>query len=540
MDRLASLLGIFALLGICTFFSKSRKDISWRIVGVGIGMQLYLAAFIVRPEFVPGILTVAALLCLGTLLLPRMILAGHSENDTSLRAFGVIAARALGILGFFTSLIALGVHAGAPWLAPTLFLAILFYALHRWAPQALDTLRTPAAALGCIGVVVLIWTGVLPRNFVFLALIAMSDVLLWVIGKAGEGAGFVFGSLGDPGFAGWIFAVQVGSIVILFSGLMSVLYYIRVLPWLVGRMAHLLYRGMGVSGAEALSAASNVFIGQTEAPLVVRPYLEQMTRSELMALMAGGFATIAGSVFGIYVAMLDQAGFSRAGPDLIAASVMSAPAAFVFAKLLLPETEEPVTHAGAELPSDRLGTNVLDALTGGVTAGVRLAVNIAAMLLVFYALIQMLDALVSGIANGLPRVLHPFVGDTWSGDLTFKDLYGPLFAPFALLMGVAPGDCVAVGQLIGTKTLFNEFFAYNDLAGMVKTGLISERSAVLSTYALCGFANFMSIGIQIGGLSALAPGRRSDFASLAFPAMIAGAFACQLTACIVGLIGNFG
>jgi len=539
MDRLASFFGICALLGICYFFSTSRKSISWRIVAVGIGMQLYLASFIVRPDWVPWILTVAAALCLGILLFPRVALAGHSESDTSLQAFGLLAARALGVLGFCTSLIALVVALDLPWGLPAMGLAVVFYALHRRAPAALDAIRRPVAVLGCAGVMVLIWTSILPSNFVFLGLVAMSDALLWVIGKAGEGAGFVFGKLEDPGFAGWIFAIQVGSIVVLFSGLMSVLYYIRVLPWLVGRMAELLYRGMGISGAEAISAASNVFIGQTEAPLVVRPYLEKMTRSELMALMAGGFATIAGSVFGVYVAMLDQAGFARAGPDLIAASVMSAPAAFVFAKLLLPETEQPVTQAGAKLPDDRMGTNVLDALTGGVTAGVRLAVNIAAMLLVFYALIQMLDAIVSGVANGLPSLLHPYIGETWSADVEFKDLYGYLFAPFALLMGVSLDDCVPVGQLLGTKTIFNEFFAYNDLAGMVESGLISQRSQTLSTFALCGFANFMSIGIQIGGLSALAPGRRPDFAALAFRAMVAGAFACQLTACIVGLIGKF-
>jgi len=539
MDHFSSLLGIFALLGICYFLSTSRKDISWRIVGVGIGMQLYLAVFIVRSEWVPSVLTGASLLCLSTLLLQGRFLAGHSEEDTSLRAFAVVAGRALGVLGFFTTLIALGSTVGIQWGVSVFLLVVAGYAMHRWMPEKLEAARRPAAVLGCVGIVTVIWTGALPTNFVYLALSEMSDMLLKVIKKAGEGASFVFGNLGDPGFAGWIFAIQVGAIVILFSGLMSVLYYIRVLPWLVGRMAHLLYRGMGVSGAEALSAASNVFIGQTEAPLVIRPYLDQMTRSELMALMAGGFATIAGSVFGIYVTMLDQAGFARAGPDLIAASVMSAPAAFVFAKLLLPETEQPVTRAGVELPTDRLGTNVLDALTGGVTAGVRLAVNIAAMLLVFYALIQMLDEIVGWAASSLPGVLHPIVGDTWSGDVTFKDLYGYIFAPFALLIGVPLDDCVPVGQLIGTKTIFNEFFAYNDLGVMIKTGLISERSAVLSTYALCGFANFMSIGIQIGGLAALAPGRRSDFASLAMRAMVAGAFACQLTACIVGLIGDF-
>ncbi|MHC4939703.1 MAG: NupC/NupG family nucleoside CNT transporter, partial [Planctomycetota bacterium] len=392
--------------------------------------------------------------------------------------------------------------------------------------------RRVAALAGCVFPAVLIWTPVLPDDFLFEALRAIGDGVLWVLGFANKGARDVFGDLADPAKSGWIFAIQVSAIVILFSALMSVLYYVRLLPWLVGVMARLLYRTLGVSGAEALSAASNVFIGQTEAPLVVRPYLDRMTRSEIMALMAGGFATIAGSVFGIYVQFLDEAGFKDGAANLIAASVMSAPAAFVFAKLLLPETEKSETATGAEVPRERLGTNLLDALAGGVTAGVRLAVNIAAMLLVFYALIYMFDA---AIAWG-SELYHDVAGEPGTKPLTFQQLYGYLFAPLALLIGVPWDDSVTVGQLIGTKTIFNEFIAYQQLGGMIDSGLITRRSAMLATYALCGFANLMSIGIQIGGLSALAPKRRPEFAALALKAMIAGALACQLTACIVGLL----
>ena len=533
MDRFASLIGIFALLGVCYFFSTDRKRVSWRIVLVGIGFQAYLAAFLVRSDWVPWLLTIASTLCLGMLVGERRFLGDASDDDTSLRAFGVIAARALGQLGFLTCLITAWIASSDGWGLLVLFLAVVAY-------RAPPRVQRVIPWVGCVGVVAFLWRGILPNNFAYLALDGISTGVLTVVNYAGEGARWVFAGLGDPGAAtGWIFAVQVGSIVILFSALMSLLYYLGVLPWLVRRMAGLLYRGMGVSGAESLSAASNVFIGQTEAPLVVRPYLDKMTRSEIMALMAGGFATIAGSVFGAYVAFLTNAGFARAGADLIAASVMSAPAAFVFAKLLVPETGEPVTSAGAELSRDQMGTNALDALAGGVTAGVRLAVNIAAMLLVFYALIAMLNDFVTWLTQSLPGWLHPFVGDTWSGDMTFQDLYGYLFAPFAWFMGVPTVDCVAVGELIGTKTIFNEFIAYEELGKMIEAGKLQERSIVLATYALCGFANFMSIGIQIGGLAALAPSRRSDFASLAFKAMIAGLFACQLTACIVGVIGDF-
>jgi len=538
MERFASLLGIFVLLGICYWFSTDRKRISWRIVTVGIGFQLYLAAFLVRSDWVPWLLTIASTLCLGMLVGERRFLGGASEDDTSLRAFGVVLARALGQLGFLTCLIAAWNASEGGWGLAVLLLALFAYLVPWRVPSLAPLMRRTTTLTGCVGVVVFLWGGLLPNNFVYRALSAMSEGVLLVVNYAGEGARYVFSGLGDPAAAtGWIFAVQVGAIVILFSALMSLLYYLGVLPWLVKKMAGLLYRGMGVSGAESLSAASNVFIGQTEAPLVVRPYLQDMTRSEIMALMAGGFATIAGSVFGAYVAFLSNAGFEGAGANLIAASVMSAPAAFVFAKLLVPETGEPVTRSGAVLPREQMGTNALDALAGGVTAGVRLAVNIAAMLLVFYALIAMLNDGVTWLTGNLPRILHPYLGDTWSGTLTFQELYSYLFTPFAWFIGVPAADCVAVGELIGTKTIFNEFIAYERLAEMIEEGRLAPRSIQLATYALCGFANFMSIGIQIGGLAALAPGRRSDFASLAFKAMIAGMFACQLTACIVGVIG---
>ncbi|MHC4849620.1 MAG: NupC/NupG family nucleoside CNT transporter [Planctomycetota bacterium] len=520
MERVAALIGIAAMLGGCWFFSAARSKIRWRIVVVGIALQVFLALFLVRPDAVPWLLTLACGASLGFLVRP-----GREDTPT-------VIARSLGMLGFLTTVLALG-FAGRSlgvW-ALVAVPATVVYVLPFIRRDLAARIQSTAALVGCVAPAVLIWTDVLPNQFLFLALSGVGDVVKFFIERAEDGAKWVFGSLGDVKKE-WIFAIQVSAIVIFFSALMSVLYYLRFLPWLVGVMARLLYRTLGVSGAEALSAAANVFIGQTEAPLVIRPYLDKMTRSEIMALMAGGFATIAGSVFGIYVQFLDNAGFKGGAANLIAASVMSAPAAFVFAKLLLPETEESQTSEGADLPQERLGVNLLDALAGGVTAGVRLAVNIAAMLLVFYALIAVLNLAVGWCSTEY----HALLGDPGSKPLTFQQLYGYLFAPLAFLIGVPWDDCVSVGQLLGTKTIFNEFIAYEELGGMIETGLISKRSAMLSTYALCGFANFMSIGIQIGGLSALAPSRRSDFASLALKAMIAGALACQLTACIVGLL----
>jgi len=517
MERLVSFLGIFVLLGIGYACSTHRGRVPWRIVVVGILLQAYLALFLVRPEWVPVALTVSAAVCLLVLLTPRPPFPLPPGMDEFFR----LTASGLGLLGALTLAWWIGAWALVP--AGALLL------LHLLRPAARRPLTLGLALLGCGAAPALVWTGALPHDFVFGALDGIGTGVEWVVEFAGKGVDFVFGGLARKEQSSFVFAIDVGAIILLFSALMSALYYLRVLPWLVGGLARLLHRGLGVSGAESLAAASNIFIGQTEAPLVIRPYLDRMTKSEIMALMSGGFATIAGSVFGVYVIFLRDAGLQHGPAHLIAASVMSAPASFVLAKLFVPETEQPETAHEAVVAREELGTSFLDALSRGVTAGVRLAVNVAAMLLVFYALIAMLDTAVGWAAGKLSP------GET----VTFRELYAYAFAPFAWLMGVPSSECLDVGQLLGTKTIFNEFFAYLDLKDMIVAGKLSTRSAVLSTYALCGFANFMSIGIQIGGLSALAEGRRADFARLAFRAMVAGALACQLTACIVGVIGAF-
>ncbi|MHC4934377.1 MAG: NupC/NupG family nucleoside CNT transporter [Planctomycetota bacterium] len=517
MERFASFAGIFILLGIAYLFSTARRKVPWRIVVVGILLQVYLAVFVVRTEWVPYVLSAAAILC-GLILI-----AGFARN---LPGHWTPAARSLGILGALTTTLHLAIHFKLGWIVGLQVLVGFFLLLLFLKGGA----RRLFALAGCIGVALLAvaqaqpWA--LPKNFVFLALDGMGAGVNWVNGFAHKGAVAVLGDLPNQGF---IFAFEVGAIILLFSAILSLLYYVGFLPWLVGLMARVLHGALGVSGAESLAAASNVFVGQTEAPLVIRPYLPKMTQSEVMALMAGGFATIAGSVLGAYVSFFEQAGFQRGAADLIAASVMSAPAAFVFAKLFVPETELSETAERAGLPRQQIGSNALDALTGGVQAGLKLAVNVIAMLLVFYALIYMLD-------EGVGWVVSWFSD---SAKVTFTQLYSYLFAPFAFLMGVPWEDCLQVGELIGTKTIFNEFVAYEQLSGKIQAGELQTRSIVLATYALCGFANFMSIGIQIGGMSQLAPGRRSDFSRLALKAMIAGALACQLTACIVGGLGRF-
>jgi CNT family concentrative nucleoside transporter len=505
LERGASLIGIFALVGLAYTFSTARHKIRWRIVVVGISLQLYLAMFIVRADWVPVLLTVAAGACAAILLYSK--LPGYWNP----------AARGLGVLAAVTVIVHLAIHHQAWWalLAILLLPTVWVHAGHA------ASIAAHLALIGCV------WMWGLPDNFLFQSLQGIGNAVNWFSNQAVEASGLIFGGLRERE-GGFLFAINVSAIILFYSALMSMLYHVGVLGWLVGLLARVMRRSMGVTGAESLACASNVFLGQTEAPLVVRPYLDRMTKSELTALMAGGFATIAGSVLGIYIQFLDKAGFTLGAAHLISASIMSAPAAFVFAKLLVPETEEPMIEK-AHLPRDKLGVNLLDSLTGGVTAGLKLAVNVLAMLLVFNTLVMILDKGVGWSVN-----------EIWPGrDLTFRNLYGYLFSPFALLMGVPWGDCLKVGELMGTKTIFNEFLAYSALGDMIKAGEIGARATVLSTYALCGFANFMSIGVQIGGLSQLAPGRRSDFSRLALRAMIAGALACQLTACIVGVIGRF-
>ncbi|MBJ96003.1 MAG: NupC/NupG family nucleoside CNT transporter [Rickettsiales bacterium] len=321
---------------------------------------------------------------------------------------------------------------------------------------------------------------------------------------------------------GSFFAFNVLPTIIFFSSLMAVLYYLGIMQLLVRGMAYLMLRTMGTSGAESLSAAANIFVGQTEAPLVVRPFIGKMTDSELNAIMTGGFATVAGGVMAAYVGMLSGI-FPDIAGHLIAASVMSAPAALVIAKIMLPEEQIPATQGELAIHVEKIDINIIDAAARGATEGMKLALNVAAMLLAFLALVAMLNAAI-GAAGGL-------VG--WS-DLTLEVLVGYIFWPVAWAMGVPASECAAVGELLGIKTILNEFVAYLRLADPA-SGL-SYRSTVIVTYALCGFANLGSIGIQLGGISGIAPERRSDLARVGFRAMIAGTLAAFLTANIAGML----
>jgi len=321
------------------------------------------------------------------------------------------------------------------------------------------------------------------------------------------------------------FAFRVLPSIVFFSSLMSMLYYIGVMQKVVAFFAWIMQRSLGTSGAESLSAAANIFVGQTEAPLVIRPYISSMTVSELNAVMVGGFATIAGGVLAAYVSMGINAG------HLITASVISAPAALLIAKVMQPETEHSKTLGHVEIDVEQKSVNLIEAASSGATDGMKLAINVGAMLIAFLAIIAMLNGLI-----GWTGRWFGFAGPhAWS----LERGLGYVFFPFAWLMGIPAKECLLSGELLGIKMAANEFLAYDRLGAIVHSAgphRLSDRTVTILTYAISGFANFSSIGIQIGGIGGIAPERRADLARLGLRAMIGGTLACFMTACVAGIL----
>ncbi|MEQ3656741.1 MAG: nucleoside transporter C-terminal domain-containing protein [Dokdonia sp.] len=358
---------------------------------------------------------------------------------------------------------------------------------------------------------------------------------------AEQGALFVFGKLVDPSASmGYIFAFKVLPTIVFFSAFTSLLYYLGILQIIVKALAWVMSKTMQLSGAESLAAAANVFIGQTEAPLVVKPYLDKMTKSEMLCLMVGGMATIAGGVLAAFIAFLggdsiaEQAIFAK---HLLTASIMSAPAAIIIAKMLYPETEE--VNRKLNISKEKVGTNVLDAISRGTTDGLKLAVNVGAMLLVFTALMGVLNWMLGDLIGDITG-LNGLIASASDGrytSLSMEYILGNIFAPVAWIIGVPAEDITTVGQLLGEKTILNEFYAYGSLSTLKASGTITNyRSIVIATYALCGFANFASIGIQIGGIGVLAPSQRGTLARFGVKALIGGTVAALLTATIAGML----
>ncbi|WP_147652220.1 NupC/NupG family nucleoside CNT transporter [Vulcaniibacterium gelatinicum] len=362
-----------------------------------------------------------------------------------------------------------------------------------------------------------------------------------ILGFVAAGSNFIFGSLMDTSKFGFVFAFQVLPTIIFFASLMGVMYHLGVMQMVVRGMAWAITKLMRVSGAETTSVCASVFIGQTEAPLTVRPYIPRMTESELLTMMIGGMAHIAGGVLAAYVGMLggdDPAQQAFYAKHLLAASIMAAPATLVVAKLLVPETGEPLTRGTVRIQVEKTASNVIDAAASGAADGLRLALNIAAMLLAFIALIALINWPLTwlGEATGLQQALGK--------PTDLAALFGILLAPLAWVIGVPWQDATVVGSLIGQKVVINEFVAYLQLADIVNgrtPGVtLSDQGRLIATYALCGFANFSSIAIQIGGIGGLAPERRSDLARFGLRAVLGGSIATFMTATIAGVLTWFG
>lgn len=379
---------------------------------------------------------------------------------------------------------------------------------------------------------------------------AVAGVINEIIGSADAGIGFVWGHLGDPGEDGskFVFAIRALSIVVFFASFMAVLFHLGIMQRVIASLAWLLRKALGVTGTEALAMAANVFVGQTEAPLCVKPFIDKMTRSQLMTLMVGGFATIAGSVLAAYVGILggaDEATQTLFIRHLLTASVMSAPAAFVMAKIIVPETETPIDEGLKQAKIDSPHINTLDAAAAGASEGVKLALNIGGMLIAFVSLVALANLPLTWLGGLLDSNMADGTG--WQ-TLSIETILGVVFTPLAWAMGIAAEDCNAFGTLLGEKIVLTEFIAYMNLGDIANTPIelnaageavvgpaLSPRSIGIATFALCGFANFASIAIQIGGLSTIAPNQRKAFVTLGVKAMFGGAFASWMTASIAGM-----
>ena len=349
-----------------------------------------------------------------------------------------------------------------------------------------------------------------------------------------DGTKFVFGPLADSEILGktfgpehgLVFAILVTGTVVIVSALSALFYHWGILQRVVRAVALVMQKAMGTSGSETLSAAANIFMGQTEAPLVIRPYVPRMTRSELMTIMVCGMAHIAGGVAAVYAAMGMAAGYQNTAGHLLTASVLNCPAALLIAKIMLPETQVSETAGTSPATVPRTTANSIDAICRGAGDGFHLSLNIIAMLIAFIAIIALADYVV-----GFPQT---YFGA--KNPVTLQNFFGWINAPFAFLMGVPGKDCVNIGQILGERIVLNEFVGYLDLTTNAKTLALDPRSFMIATYALCGFANFSSIAIQVGGIGSLAPERRSEMARMGFRAMVGGLLAAYMTACLAGFL----
>ena len=538
--RFIGVLGVLVLLGLAWAISYHRHRVRLRIVFWGLGLQSLFAVIILREDY----WSFVGMGVLGVLVAVYLL---RRDRVTPDRRIAVIAAIIVG-MGAVGAVLGTQDSPVAGTAALVVLALLLVNGRFRWAPRF-------QAPMGVLLVALTVAWLVAADIYGEVIFDTLTKKVSYFLSLSDYGARFLFGNLADsqyffpgatsswPGF-GFQFAFKVLPTIIFFGGFMAVLYYLGVMQKVIEALARFMRWTVGTSGAETLSCTANIFVGQTEAPLLIKPFLNDMTRSELLTVMVGGFATIAGGVLAAYIAMGIPAG------HLIAASVMSAPAALVVGKIIFPELEHSATAGDVAMPEIESGGNVIEAAANGITDGLKLAVNVGAMLLGFIALVAVIDvglnwfdslidgALLHGAwvtygSGGMSPVVGEYAG-IFPGSL--QTLFGTLLRPLAWSMGVPWADAALVGNLLGIKISLNELVAYGVLGSYMQEGVISDRAIVISTYALCGFANFSSIGIQLGGISAVAPRRRSALAKLGLKAMIGGAIASWLTATIAGII----
>jgi len=532
--RFVGLLGIPTILAIAYALSTNRKAVKPRILMWGLSLQLLFAMIILSNSFYSfvGMFIFASLILLY--VFKDVVFAKEHWRQTLLPVSVVIAFAAL-VTAFTYFLETLGVAIYVFWLLVLTWLVLLIIKKQKYVRFLFSGIML--TALGIL----------FGRQIIGKALFAkVAEGVTQFLSLSDLGATFLFGNLAKseffftdgsawPGF-GYQFAFSVLPVILFFSAFISILYYFGLIQKIIGVMARFMRWTMGTSGAETLSCSANIFVGQTEAPLLIKPLLDDMTISELHAVMVGGFATIAGSVLGGYIKMGVDAG------NLLTASVMAAPGALVIAKILFPETEHSKTAGDMDIPDVGRADNLLDAASRGVTDGLHLALNVGAMLIAFIALIGLVDSI---FAWGDKLVDHQLFGgmlNEATGEYrgffpgSLKTFLGTLFSPLAFVMGVPWDEAVDVGSLIGIKIAVNEFVGYAQLGQMINDGVLSERDATIATFDLCGFANFSSIGIQIGGIGALAPNRRAEISRIALRAMIGGALVSFMSATLAGLL----
>jgi concentrative nucleoside transporter, CNT family len=534
-------IGMAFLIFVCYALSTNRKAINWKLVLYGITAQIMFAMGVLHTVIkgVP-VFWVFFAAVLGYTIFRKF------NNVQSGKAPLTYDSKDLGFsvlwqgLFVFAVILASAIFGSWSALAMTIgIISILVIAFSMGNRHA--ELMKWNILISCTILTICVFTKVCPPEIFRMLLQSISSVFVELINVSHKGTEFLFGNLADAS-KNWayVFAIQVLPNIIFFAALSAILFYLGLLQKIVFVFAYLLNK-LNISGAESMSTAANIFLGQTEAPLMIRPYLDAMTRSEVLCIMVGGMANTAGSVLAAYVGMLggtDVVQQNYFALHMLSQSIMSAPAAIVCSKLLFPQTDPHLISKDLSVPKEKLGDNFLDALSLGTTDGLKLAANVGAMLIVYTAVVWVMNGIMGWVGD--LTHLNPQIAAATGGrytSLSMQMLLGYVFAPVAWLIGVTPVDMVSIGQLLGEKTILNEFVAYISLGNMKNANLIHDpKSILIATYALSGFANLASIGIQIGGISQLAPNQRRNLTELGVKALIGGTIACLMCGCIAGAL----